>query len=121
MTLSIRLKRSQDDPADNDGTRVLVDRVWPRGISKDRLKLDRWLKEVAPSKELRQWFGHDPEKWAEMQRRYRAELEGGEQRQAFEELKELARQGRVTLVFAARDRAHNQAVILKQLLEEELA
>ncbi|WP_026987254.1 DUF488 domain-containing protein [Fodinicurvata fenggangensis] len=121
MTLSIRLKRAQDDPADNDGTRVLVDRVWPRGISKDRLKLDRWLKEVAPSKELRQWFGHDPEKWAEMQRRYRAELEGGEQRQAFEELKELARQGRVTLVFAARERAHNQAVILKQLLEEERA
>ncbi|WP_022728642.1 DUF488 domain-containing protein [Fodinicurvata sediminis] len=121
MAISIRLKRAQDDPADTDGTRVLVDRVWPRGLSKDRLKLDRWLKEVAPSKELRQWFGHDPEKWPEMQRRYRAELKSGEQRRAFEELQDLARKGRVTLVFAARDRAHNQAVILKQLLEEELA
>lgn len=121
MTLSIRLKRAQDEPADNDGTRVLVDRVWPRGISKDKLKLDHWLKEVAPSKELRQWFGHDPDKWPEVQRRYRAELKSGEQRQAFEELKELSRKGRVTLVFAARDREHNQAVILKELLEEELA
>lgn len=120
MSLAIRLKRAQDEPAANDGTRVLVDRVWPRGLSKDKLKLDHWLKEVAPSKALRQWFGHDPDKWPEMQRRYRAELDSGEQHQAFEELAELARTGRVTLVFAARDRDHNQAVILKQLLEEEL-
>lgn len=118
MRASIRLKRAYEAPDEEDGTRVLVDRLWPRGVSKDRLQLDHWLKAVAPSTELRKWFGHDPQKWAELRRRYRQELDSGEQRQAFEELQALARQGPLTLVYGARDQTHNHAVLLKELLEE---
>ena len=112
--MNLRLKRAYDPPADSDGERILVDRLWPRGLSKDKARIDQWLKEVAPSTGLRKWFGHDPAKWAEFQQRYRAELDGSP---AFAQLVAIARRKQVTLVYAARDTLHNDAVVLKQLLE----
>src|SRR5579884_2780193 len=101
--LTIALKRVYDEPAADDGTRVLVERLWPRGLSKERAHIDLWLKEVAPSRELRTWFGHDPEKFEEFRRRYEAELASGEGRQALSTLRDLARKGPLTLVFATHD------------------
>ena len=114
--MDIRLKRAQEPAASDDGRRILVDRLWPRGISKQALRLDHWRKEVAPSTALRQWFHHEPEKWEEFQRRYFAELD--QQPQAVEDLRKLLRQGRVTLVFSARDQQHNNAVALRRYLTE---
>lgn len=116
---TVRIKRVYDEPAASDGKRVLVDRLWPRGVSKERAHLDLWLKEVAPSPELRTWFGHDPEKWGEFRRRYEAELASGETHQAFLTLRDLARQGSLTLVFAAHDVQHNNAVVLRELLSQD--
>lgn len=116
MAERVFLKRAYEAPVKSDGTRVLVDRLWPRGISKEALKADHWLKEVAPSTELRKWFDHDPEKWAEMKKRYKAELGKGAQKEAFGELKALAKEGPLTLVYGAKDEEYNQAVILKELL-----
>src|SRR6266576_4526669 len=99
----VELKRAYEEADANDGTRVLVDRLWPRGLSKERARVDAWLKEVAPSNDLRKWFGHDPEKFAEFRRRYEAELESGPGQEALARLRDLARQGPVTLVFAAHD------------------
>ncbi len=113
--MSIGLKRAYDPPAASDGYRALVDRVWPRGITKDTLRIDAWLKELAPSTELRKWFAHDPEKWEGFRERYFAELDG--QGPAIAELVRRAQAGRVTLVFAARDGEHNNAVALKVYLE----
>lgn len=113
--MQIWLKRAYEKPGDNDGTRILVDRVWPRGVSKEDLKIDLWLKEIAPSRELRQWFGHDPEKWDEFKRRYFAELE--DRREAVDEVLSKAGEGRVTLVFGTRDERHNNAAALKEYLE----
>lgn len=113
----VRLKRAYDEPADNDGHRVLVDGMWPRGVAKADAQIDLWLKAIAPSSGLRKWFGHDPEKWDEFRRRYDEELSVGEQAQAFEQLRGLYERGRVTLVFAAKDREHNNAVALKQRLQ----
>ena len=112
--MTIMLKRAYDAPTDSDGERILVDRLWPRGLSKDRARIDHWLKAVAPSTGLRQWFGHDPAKWAEFQQRYRAELHDNP---AFAELRSIVRGKRVTLVYAARDTLHNEAVVLQQLLD----
>lgn len=112
----IAIKRVYDEPAPDDATRVLVDRLWPRGLSKERARVDLWLREVAPSDELRRWFGHDPEKWEEFRRRYEAELKTGPQAAALEQLRELARQGPLTLVFGARDAMHANAVVLRDLL-----
>lgn len=95
--------------------RVLVDRLWPRGLSKDAARVDLWLKDIAPSDALRKWYGHDPARWDEFRRRYFAELEA--HRERLEELKERARRGRVTLLFGARDEARNNAVALRQYLE----
>ena len=108
------LKRAYEAPAHDDGYRVLVDRLWPRGVSKANARIDLWLKEVAPSTELRQWFGHDPAKWTEFKQRYRAELKHNP---AWPELQALARQKVLALVYAARDQVHNEAALLKQLLE----
>ncbi|GAB1412033.1 DUF488 domain-containing protein [Candidatus Desulfobacillus denitrificans] len=94
--------------------RILVDRLWPRGLSKAQAAIDHWLKEVAPSNELRQWFGHDPEKWPEFRKRYRAELKDNP---ALAELRDLSRKGTVTLVYSAKDELHNQAVVLRQVLD----
>ncbi len=115
-TLPIAIKRVYDEPAQEDGTRILVDRLWPRGLSKEQAHIDMWLKEIAPSNELRKWFGHDPEKFAEFRNRYKAELASGEGIDALGRLHELARQGPVTLVYAAHDTEHNNAVALRDLL-----
>ncbi len=112
--MDIKLKRAYEAPAKSDGERILVDRLWPRGLSKDQASIDHWLKEVAPSNELRQWFGHDPERWPEFQKRYRAELKDNP---ALAGLRTLTRKGTVTLVYAAKDELHNQAVVLKQTLD----
>lgn len=111
----VRLKRAYDPPDPADGTRVLVDRLWPRGIKKTEAAINIWLKEVAPSTALRQWFGHDPAKWSEFRRRYRAELVHGA---ALAELRAIVAQNkRTTLVFAASDTEHNDAVVLRELCE----
>jgi uncharacterized protein YeaO (DUF488 family) len=116
--MSIDLKRAYEPAAQNDGYRVLVDRVWPRGVTKDALRIDAWLKELAPSAGLRQWFGHDPAKWTEFKQRYARELEACSEQ--LEELAQRARRGRVTLVFGARDTERNNAVALKEQLERRL-
>ena len=116
--MPIDLKRAYDPPTKNDGRRLLVDRVWPRGIAKDDLQIDAWLKDLAPSTELRKWFGHDPAKWDEFRKRYALELE--QRPEALEELVEKARAGHVTLVFGAKDTEHNNAVALKEHLERRL-
>ena len=116
--MQIDLKRAYDPPAKSDGRRVLVDRVWPRGIAKDDLRIDAWLKDLAPSTELRKWIGHDPAKWDEFRKRYGRELE--QRSEALEELLDKARAGHVTLVFSARDTEHNNAVALREYLERRL-
>ncbi|HEX8960539.1 MAG TPA: DUF488 domain-containing protein [Geobacteraceae bacterium] len=111
----VRIKRIYDEPAPGDGRRVLIDRLWPRGISKDEAGIDEWLKEVAPSDELRKWFGHEPARWEEFRRRYWEELKvHGE---ILERLRSEARKGTVTLLFAAKDAEHNNAVVLKEMLD----
>jgi uncharacterized protein YeaO (DUF488 family) len=106
----IRIKRAYEAPAAEDGTRVLVDRVWPRGVRKSTAAIDLWAKDLAPSTELRRWFGHDPTRWDEFQRKYQEELSHHPER--LDELRALAQQGRLTLVFGARDEHHNQAAVL---------
>lgn len=114
--MKLRLKRVYEPPARDDGLRVLVDRLWPRGLKKDEAAIDLWLKEIAPSGALRRWFGHDPAKWPEFQRRYRDELQN---RQAeIATLRDQGGSGTVTLLYGARDETHNQAVVLKEFLEE---
>ena len=112
--MSIKIKRIYDRPEPEDGFRVLVDRLWPRGIRKDEARLDLWLKEVAPSTALRREFGHHPARWAEFRRRYRTELE--QQPQAIALLRDKASRGPVTLLYAARDAEHNNAAALKSIL-----
>ena len=112
--VQVRIKRAYEPPAPEDGTRVLIDRVWPRGIKKEDLSIDQWNKELAPSTELRQWFGHDPALWQEFKQRFAAELQP--QAEGLEALRALARKGTVTLVYGAHDEAHNNAVALRELL-----
>jgi uncharacterized protein YeaO (DUF488 family) len=112
----IKVKRTYDPPESGDGARFLVDRLWPRGVKKEDLQLDAWLKDVARSDKLRRWFGHDPAKWEEFQRRYFAELDG--KAQALRPIQDAARQGNVTLLYSARDMEHNNAVALRAYLEE---
>ncbi len=114
----IKLKRAYEKPAPADGSRFLVDHLWPRGLKKETLKLSNWVKAVSPSNELRNWFGHDPAKWDEFQRRYFAELD--RKPETWEPLLEAARTGDVTLVFCARDTEHNYGVALKHYLEKQL-
>jgi uncharacterized protein YeaO (DUF488 family) len=114
--VQIRAKRIYEEPKSSDGFRVLVDRLWPRGISKERAALDLWMKTVAPSTGLRQWFGHDPNRWKEFVKRYRAELR--EHRSELAELRSRARKGPLTLLFGARDSEHNEAIVLKEALEQ---
>lgn len=116
--MSIKVKRIYESAADNDGTRVLVDRLWPRGVKKEDAALDDWVKELGPSTELRQWFDHDADKWSEFQRRYKAELKS--QEDLWKPLLQRARKHRVTLLFGARDEAHNNAVALKAFLDAKL-
>jgi uncharacterized protein YeaO (DUF488 family) len=116
--MNIAVKRIYEAPAKSDGARVLVDRLWPRGIKKDDAALDDWVKAVAPSDALRQWFGHEPAKWSEFQRRYDAELKANGE--AWQPLLERARKGKLTLLYGARDEAHNNAVALKAWLDRKL-
>jgi uncharacterized protein YeaO (DUF488 family) len=115
MSAMVQLKRVYEKPAKADGLRILVDRLWPRGLTKQRAAVDEWLKELAPSTELRKWFAHDPDKWKEFQSRYRKELQ--EQKEALSLLKEKSKEQTVTLVYGARDEEHNEAVVLKQVLD----
>lgn len=115
--MAIKLKRIYDAPARADGQRVLVDRIWPRGVSKEAADLDLWLKEAAPSDRLRKWFGHDEEKWEEFKRRYFEELDG--RRESLKEVVEAASHRTVTLLFAAKDEERNNAVALKEYLQRE--
>jgi uncharacterized protein YeaO (DUF488 family) len=112
--MAIRLKRIYDLPRPDDGLRILVDRLWPRGVSKQSAAVDRWLREIAPSDSLRKWYGHEPQRWTEFRRRYREELRA--QRALVSDLRKLARRRRITLLFAAHDEKHNNAVVLRELL-----
>lgn len=112
----IRIKRAYEPPAPEDGSRVLVDRLWPRGVTKQAARIDDWPKEITPSTELRKEFSHMPERWAEFKARYAQELEG--QAEALDRLCRRAEEGPVTLVFAARDERYNNAVALKEILEQ---
>ena len=114
----IQIRRVYEPPAPEDGARLLVDRLWPRGVTKEKLQLTGWLKEVAPSDALRQWFDHDPARWEEFQTRYAAELEANPK--AWEPILQAARDGRVSLLFAAKDVDHNNAVALKAFLDRKL-
>lgn len=110
--MDIRVKRIYDEPSKNDGRRVLVDRVWPRGLSKADARIDAWMKELAPSTKLRKWFGHDPKKWSEFKKRYFTELKDAPD--PLHELLAHVRRGAVTLLYSARDTQHNQAVALAE-------
>ena len=110
----IQIKRIYDEPDKRDGFRVLVDRLWPRGLSRDKAKVDLWLKDMAPSDELRKWFSHDPVKWPEFRKRYKEELKG--KQELVEQLCEEAKKGKVTLLFSAKDTEHNNAVVLRGIL-----
>lgn len=110
----VTIKRAYEPPSPRDGTRVLVDRLWPRGVKKADAGISQWMKEIAPSNGLRKWFGHDPARWEEFRRRYKAELK--DKRELVGQLREVAKDGRLTLVYAAHDEAHNQAVVLRELL-----
>ncbi|MBL8882819.1 MAG: DUF488 family protein [Hyphomicrobium sp.] len=116
--MTVFLKRAYAPPAAEDGMRVLVDRLWPRGLSKDEARIDIWMKEIAPSTALRRWFNHDPAKWQAFQQKYIKELEGSA---ALDELRRLVRRCRITLLFAARDEEHNNAVVLQSLLKTKTA
>ena len=111
---NVRLKRAYDPPAASDGTRILVDRLWPRGVSKANAAIDQWDKSIAPSTMLRNWFGHDSARWQEFRRRYANEIH--RHREKLDELRARARSGRITLVFAAHDAIHNHAVVLRDVL-----
>ena len=112
----VRLRRIYEHPSKEDGFRILVDGLWPRGIAKERAAIDLWLKEVAPSPELRQWFGHEVPKWEEFKKRYWSELI--QNQTAISQVKEYLKKGLVTLVYASSDTEHNQAVVLKEFLEK---
>ncbi len=116
----IRLQRAYVEPGPDDGYRVLVDRVWPRGRTKEELRLDAWDRDLGPSNELRRWFGHDPARWDEFQARYRAELAAPEQAHLLDGLAQRARRGRITIVFGARDTEHNQARVIAQEIGRRL-
>jgi uncharacterized protein YeaO (DUF488 family) len=114
VAANVRLKRAYEPVNVEDGTRVLVDRLWPRGVSKVDAALDQWMKEIAPSTELRKWFGHDPDRWEEFCRRYSAELH--QNTELLSRLRSLARQGPVTLVYSAHDEDHNDAIVLRDVI-----
>lgn len=110
----IRLKRAYEPPSAEDGPRILIDKLWPRGVKKKEAQIDQWAKEIAPSTELRKWFGHAPARWEEFRRRYTIELH--EHSKQLDNLRELARSGTITLVYAAHDEVHNHAVVFRDVL-----
>lgn len=114
--MTIAVKRAYDEPKSGDGYRILVDRIWPRGVSKENAKIDEWIKEIAPSSVLRRWFAHDPKKWDEFKKRYFHELDG--RKELTETIRKRAKRGRVTLVYSAKDEKHSNAAALKEYLEK---
>jgi uncharacterized protein YeaO (DUF488 family) len=112
--MKVKIKRVYEQAEDGDGVRILVDRLWPRGLKKEEARVDLWLKEIAPTTELRQWFAHDPGKWQEFRKRYLREIEAKEAQ--VERIKQEMKKGPVTLVYGARDSEHNDAVVLQELL-----
>lgn len=116
----VKIKRVYETPEESDGERILVDRIWPRGLTREAARLSRWVKELAPSTELRKWFGHDPARWTEFRARYASELDDSTKRALIGGLAQDARHATVTLVYAARDSEHNNAVLLKETIEDEL-
>jgi uncharacterized protein YeaO (DUF488 family) len=118
METMLKLKRAYDPASKTDGTRLLVERLWPRGLSKAKLRVDAWLKDVGPSTELRKWFSHDPEKWSRFRTRYFRELDS--QPEAWRPILSAARRGRVTLVYSSHDQQHNNAVALQDYLRAKL-
>jgi uncharacterized protein YeaO (DUF488 family) len=118
--LPVKIRRAYDKPAARDGIRILVDGLWPRGVSKADLKVSAWEKAVAPSKALRVWYGHDAAKWPEFRKRYRKELEESPRKEALDRLIAMAGQGTLTLVFGARDADHSNAAVIAELIEAEL-
>jgi uncharacterized protein YeaO (DUF488 family) len=115
--MSLKIKRAYEEPANDDGARILVDRLWPRGLTKAKASIDLWLKDIAPSTELRKWFAHDPAKWTEFQARYKQELKHHTDQLAL--LKQKAAKGPVTLIYGARDQEHNEAAVLLKLLQRK--
>jgi uncharacterized protein YeaO (DUF488 family) len=111
----IRMKRAYEPPSKEDGQRILVERLWPRGLTKEKAAIDLWLKEIAPSTGLRKWYSHDTARWEEFRKRYRAEIEGNET--VLNDLKRRLKEGAVTFVYAAKDESHNSALVLKEYLE----
>lgn len=113
----IKIKRAYESFSEDDGFRILVDRIWPRGVSKERANLDTWMKEIAPSNDLRKWFLHDPKKWNEFENRYKEELKG--KSELIDKIKEIEKyQGKVTLIYSAKDKEHNNAVVLEHILRK---
>ena len=117
----VEIKRAYEPASRRDGTRVLVDRLWPRGLKKDEAHVVEWLKDLGPSDGLRQFFGHDPGRWDEFRKRYRSELGRVQARRLLHELAEIAERGKLTLVYSAKDTEHNQAVVLKSVLDSMLS
>ena len=115
--MNIKIKRACEQANKDDGVRILVDRLWPRGLTKEKASVDLWLKDIAPSTELRKWFGHDPDKWKSFRGRYETEIRHNQD--LIKVLKQKAREGTITLVYAARDEKHNEALVLKRFLESE--
>ncbi|WP_099159333.1 DUF488 domain-containing protein [Virgibacillus ndiopensis] len=119
--MPIQLKRIYDSYDEDDGVRVLVDRIWPRGISKENAKLDYWMKEVGPTSDLRKWFGHDPGKYEEFKKKYKEELKSGDQQEELEKLKKITKEHNksIILLYAAKNKEHNQAQVLKEILDHQ--
>jgi uncharacterized protein YeaO (DUF488 family) len=115
--MNIKIKRAYEQPHKDDGLLILVDRLWPHGLTKEKASVDLWLKEIAPSTELRKWFAHDPDKWKSFRGRYETEL--GHNHDLIKVLNEKAREGTITLIYGARDEKHNEALVLKQFLERD--
>jgi uncharacterized protein YeaO (DUF488 family) len=115
--MPVQVRRVYEPAAKSDGVRILVDRLWPRGISKDKARIDEWMKDIAPSTALRMWFGHREDRWEEFQKRYRAELGSSGGKQLLVRLKGMSRKGTVTLVFGAKDEEHNNAIVLAMILK----
>ena len=113
--VKIKIKRVYEEPDKDDGVRILVDRLWPRGLTKEKASVDLWLKEIAPSTQLRKWFAHDPDKWKSFRGRYETEIRRNDD--LIKVLRDKAREGTVTLIYGARDEKHNEALVLKQFLE----
>lgn len=117
QAMDVKLKRVYEEPSDSDGTRILVDRLWPRGLTKEKAKVDVWLKDIAPTTELRKWFNHEPSKWLEFKKRYQAEIINNTG--AVAALKKHLENGKATIVYGAKDKEHNDAVVIKQYIDKK--